>query len=99
MLRAEAGLGMDYRLILSKGGELQPWLKISARQELADNNQVTINNRDRFNNDLSGMRGVFQTGVHAKITDNLTGHLSAGYGDGAGVQSPWRATAGMSWSF
>ncbi|EHO4505538.1 pertactin family autotransporter, partial [Salmonella enterica] len=99
MLRAEVGLGMDYRLILSNGGELQPWLKISARQELADNNQVTINNRDRFNNELSGMRGVFQTGVHAKITDNLTGHLSAGYGDGAGVQSPWRATAGMSWSF
>ncbi|ADO50332.1 autotransporter outer membrane beta-barrel domain-containing protein [[Enterobacter] lignolyticus] len=99
MLRAEAGLGVDYPLTLDNGVKLQPWLKVSVRQALVDDNQITINDSDRFQNDLSGTRGVYQAGIRANITENLTGHLSAGYGDGAGVRSPWRAAAGVSWSF
>ncbi|WIF78746.1 autotransporter outer membrane beta-barrel domain-containing protein [Citrobacter braakii] len=92
-------MGTDYRLALGKSIELQPWLKISVRHEFADNNKVRINNSDYFNNDLSGTRGVYQAGLRTKITDNLMGHVGAGYGNGAGIQSPWRAEAGISWSF
>lgn len=98
-LRAEAGLKTDYSVTLDNGVELQPWLKASVRQEYADNNAVKVNNDGHFVNDQSGMRGVYQAGIRAKFTDNLSGHISAGYGNGADIESPWRVAAGMSWKF
>lgn len=98
-LRVEAGLKTDYSVTLDNGVELQPWLKASVRQEYADNNAVKVNNDGHFVNDQSGTRGVYRAGIRAKFTENLSGQLSASYGNGAGVESPWSASAGISWSF
>ncbi|HEM6741401.1 TPA: autotransporter outer membrane beta-barrel domain-containing protein [Citrobacter farmeri] len=99
MMRAEAGLKTAYRVVLENGIELQPWVKASVRQEYADDNKIKVNDDGRFVNDLSGTRGVYQTGIRAKFTDDLSGHLSASYANGANIESPWRAAAGITWSF
>lgn len=99
IMRAEAGLKADYRMRLDNGVEIQPWLKTSVRQEFADDNRVKVNNDGKFVNDQSGTRGVYQAGLRAKFTNVLSGQLSASYGNGAGVEEPWHAAAGVSWSF
>ncbi|WP_448885080.1 autotransporter outer membrane beta-barrel domain-containing protein [Citrobacter telavivensis] len=97
--RAEAGLKTDYHVTLNNGVEIQPWVKAAVRREYADDNKVNVNDDGHFVNDLSGTRGVYQAGIRAKFTEDLSGHLSASYGNGANVESPWRAAAGISWSF
>lgn len=99
MMRAEAGLKTDYRMTLQNGMTLQPWLKASVNQEFADNNRVSVNDDGQFVNDLSGTRGVYQAGIRASFTDNVSGNLSASYSNGAGVESPWQAAVGVSVSF
>lgn len=99
IVRGEAGVKTDYRTTLKNGAELQPWLKAAVRQEFADNNRVNVNNDGHFVNDLSGTRGVYQAGLRAKFTEDVSGFMSASYSQGANVESPWRAAAGISWSF
>ncbi|EMB4689414.1 autotransporter outer membrane beta-barrel domain-containing protein [Citrobacter farmeri] len=59
----------------------------AARTTLKDNARMEVT------------RGVYQTGIRAKFTEDLSGHLSASYANGANIESPWRAAAGISWSF
>ncbi|EFA4866210.1 autotransporter outer membrane beta-barrel domain-containing protein, partial [Escherichia coli] len=48
---------------------------------------------------LSGMSGVYAAGVRASLTEDVSGHVTVSYGEGAGVESPWTAQAGFSWRF
>ncbi|POT23908.1 autotransporter outer membrane beta-barrel domain-containing protein [Citrobacter freundii] len=60
---------------------------------------MKVNNDGHFVNDLSGTRGVYQAGIRAIFTENLSGQLSSGYGNGANIESPWSTSAGISWTF
>ncbi|RCP96122.1 autotransporter outer membrane beta-barrel domain-containing protein [Escherichia coli] len=74
-------------------------MKAAVRQEYADSNQVKVNDDGKFNNDVAGTRGVYQTGIRSSFTPTLSGHLSVSYGNGAGVESPWNTQAGVVWTF
>ncbi|HEB1787952.1 TPA: AIDA repeat-containing protein [Escherichia albertii] len=95
----ELGATLSYTMRLRNGVEVEPWLKAAARKEFIDDNRVKVNNDGDFVNDLSGKRGVYQAGIKASFSNTLSGHLGISYGNGAGVESPWNAVAGMSWSF
>ncbi|HAP3735890.1 TPA: autotransporter outer membrane beta-barrel domain-containing protein [Escherichia coli] len=99
ILRAEAGTAVSYHMDLQNGTTLEPWLKAAVRQEYADSNQVKVNDDGKFNNDVSGTRGVYQAGIRSSFTPTLSGHLSVSYGNGAGVESPWNTQAGVVWTF
>ncbi len=38
-------------------------------------------------------------GIKASFSSTLSGHLGVGYSNGADVESPWNAVAGVNWSF
>ncbi|KAB3085279.1 autotransporter outer membrane beta-barrel domain-containing protein, partial [Escherichia coli] len=82
-----------------KGAEPELWVKAALREEYADANRVKVNADGDFVNEMSGTSGVYQAGLRASLTENVSGHVTVGYGEGAGVESPWTAQAGFSWRF
>ncbi|HBM7414130.1 TPA: autotransporter outer membrane beta-barrel domain-containing protein, partial [Escherichia coli] len=95
----ELGATLSYNMRLGNGMEVEPWLKAAVRKEFVDDNRVKVNNDGNFVNDLSGRRGIYQAGIKASFSSTLSGHLGVGYSNGAGVESPWNAVAGVNWSF
>ena len=98
LLRGEAGVKGVWRLNV-KGAEPELWVKAALREEYADANRVKVNADGDFVNEMSGTSGVYQAGLWASLTENVSGHVTVGYGEGAGVESPWTAPAGFSWRF
>ncbi len=96
-LLAEGGINVGHEFSV-KSASVIPYLKLAAVQEFANGNDVKVND-DRFVNDLSGTRGVYQFGVNARLTPSLSLHVDAGYMQGSGVESPWAVGVGGSWSF
>ncbi|ELX2369138.1 autotransporter outer membrane beta-barrel domain-containing protein [Salmonella enterica] len=95
----EAGVNVGHKFVLKNGTTLQPYVGAAVTQEFIDDNKVDVNHDGHFTNDLSGTRGVYQTGLRAQVTPNLTAHVSASYAQGANIESPWIANAGVAWSF
>ena len=95
----ELGATLSYNMRLGNGMEVEPWLKAAVRKEFVDDNRVKVNNDGNFVNDLSGRRGIYQAGIKASFSSTLSGHLGVGYSNGADVESPWNAVAGVNWSF
>ncbi|EFB1451992.1 autotransporter outer membrane beta-barrel domain-containing protein, partial [Escherichia coli] len=98
LLRGEAGAKAGWRLQV-KGVEPELWVKAAVRQEYADANRVKVNDDGDFVNTLSGTSGVYAAGVRASLTEDVSGHVTVSYGEGAGVESPWSMQAGFSWRF
>lgn len=96
---AEAGVNAGHKFTLKPGITLQPYAGAAVTQEFISDNQVNVNEDGHFTNDLSGTRGVYQVGLRAQLAKHLTAHLDAAYAQGANVESPWMANAGVSWSF
>ncbi|EPF2244841.1 autotransporter outer membrane beta-barrel domain-containing protein [Citrobacter werkmanii] len=98
-LLAEAGANIGHAFTLKNGATLQPYVGAAVTQEFIDDNNVDVNDDGHFTNDLSGTRGVYQVGLRAQLAPRLNAHISAAYAQGANVESPWIANAGISWSF
>mgnify|MGYP003365311193 CR=1 FL=1 len=96
---AEAGLNAAHAFTLKDGAVLQPFVQLAVTQEFIDDNHVDVNSDGHFDNDLSGTRGVYQLGLNARLTKTLNAHAGAAYAQGANVESPWAASAGLAWSF
>ncbi|BGI52196.1 MAG: hypothetical protein HamCj_05490 [Candidatus Hamiltonella defensa (Ceratovacuna japonica)] len=76
-----------------------PWVDVGAEREFIKNNRVRINQRDSFDNDLSGITGVYSLGLSANISQTWNISATAGYKKGKHVESPWNASLGMSLKF
>ena len=96
---AETGVNVGHKFTLKNGANLQPYAGVAVTQEFIDDNKVDVNDDGYFKNDLSGTRGVYQVGLRAQLTERLTAHVDAAYAQGANVESPWMANAGVAWSF
>ncbi|MBK4362347.1 autotransporter outer membrane beta-barrel domain-containing protein, partial [Candidatus Hamiltonella defensa] len=66
-----------------------PWVDVGAEREFIKNNRVRINQRDSFDNDLSGITGVYSLGLSANISQTWNISATAGYKKGKHVESPW----------
>lgn len=95
-LIGETGVASGYKLNI-KGADVQPYIKIGLAQEFINDNAVKIND-DRFKNDLSGTRGIYQMGINTKV-NSATIHLDVGYSQGSHIETPWTANLGISFSF
>lgn len=98
-IRAEGGLNAGMTFALDNGMTLQPYAGVAITQEFVDDNHVDVNDDGHFTNDLSGTRGLYEVGLRTQLTHNMTAHVNASYANGAGVESPWVANAGVAWSF
>lgn len=93
----EAGVRLGHDVIVNNT-QVQPYLKLAIEREFIDDNEVGVNN-DKFVNDLSGARGIYQVGVNVKLTERLAVHTDVSYSRGNRLESPWNANLGVSWSF
>lgn len=96
-MTAEAGVDLGQTFSLGKT-QVHPWIRLGVEQGLAADSDVKIN-EDHLSTDLSGTRGVYQLGVEARITPQLTAQVQAGYAHGDHVDSPWNAGLGVAWTF
>ncbi|WP_174891368.1 autotransporter outer membrane beta-barrel domain-containing protein [Candidatus Hamiltonella defensa] len=76
-----------------------PWIDVGVEREFIKNNRVRINQRDSFDNDLSGITGAYSLGLSANISETWNISATAGYKKGKHIESPWNASLGMSWKF
>ncbi|WP_052696583.1 autotransporter outer membrane beta-barrel domain-containing protein [Pantoea sp. BL1] len=83
---------------LSQGAQLTPWVRLSAIQELENNNRMTLNDQ-RFNNDLAGTRAEMTLGMSAQLQPDLQLYTEATTSKGRHISSPWNAAFGVRWSW
>ncbi|AWK17413.1 autotransporter outer membrane beta-barrel domain-containing protein [Candidatus Williamhamiltonella defendens] len=76
-----------------------PWVDVGAEREFIKNNRVRINQRDSFDNDLSGITGAYSLGLSANMSETFNVSATAGYKKGKHIESPWSASLGMGWKF
>ncbi|AYB49904.1 hypothetical protein CJJ19_10735 (plasmid) [Candidatus Williamhamiltonella defendens] len=65
-----------------------PWIDVGAEREFIKNNRVRINQRDSFDNDLSGITGAYSLGLSANISQTWNISATAGYKQGKHIESP-----------
>ena len=85
-------------LTLSQGAQLTPWVRLSAIQELENNNRMTLNDQ-RFSNDLAGTRAEMTLGMSAQLQPDLQLYTEAATSKGRHMNSPWNAAFGVRWSW
>jgi len=107
-LQAESGTGRSQQaalhaalgkaLTLENGMILQPWLRVSAIQELENRNNTQINGY-RFNNDLSGARAQLTAGLAAQLRQDTQVYAEASTAKGRHIEQPWHTAVGVRWSW
>ena len=88
-----AGHGFDTR-----AGTFAPFVKVALADELENGNSVQIND-DELENDLSGTREIYQTGVNATFAHGIAAGVNVSYMHGRHIEQPYSVNAGISFSF
>lgn len=93
-----AGLQVGHTLTLN-GTAVEPYVRVALEHEFIDNNKVTINRVDDFQNDLSGSRGALHMGLNVGFSNALSLQLNAGYRNGRHIEAPWTVNFNLSYQF
>ncbi|MCU6164898.1 autotransporter outer membrane beta-barrel domain-containing protein [Enterobacter roggenkampii] len=79
--------------------EFKPYLSAAVVQEFADSNEVTINERNRFDNDVKGTSGKYGLGASVNVGKDVTLYGEANYRQGSNIETPIQGLAGIRVSF
>lgn len=83
---------------VGNGKVIQPYVSAAMGYEFAKNNEVQVNN-NVFNNDLSGARAEFGTGVAVAFSEVLQAHVDFDYEKGEYIEKPWGVSFGLRYSW
>jgi outer membrane autotransporter protein len=83
---------------LEQGRVLQPYLRAAWAHEFAKSNEVQVNN-NVFNNDLSGSRAEFGTGVAVSMTQDFHMHADFEYSRGRNFEQPFGVNFGVRYNW
>lgn len=97
-LQGKVGTLVGRTFELADGGMIQPYARVAAVHEFADDNQVKVNG-NRFNNNLAGSRGEVGVGVAAAWTDKWSGHAEFDYSNGEKLEQPWGVNLGVRYNW
>lgn len=98
-LKAEIGTTLGKEFTLPNGGNAKPYIRLAASQEFIKNNDVTINNTERFTNDMSGLTGKYGIGMNTNIVKDLDMYGEFNYAKGNKLETPYSGTVGIRYSF
>lgn len=93
-LLGSLGMRVGRTFNFEKGVSVQPYLKGSWEHEFEENNQVTVNN-NVFNNNLSGSRAAWGTGLAVSMSQALQGHAEFDYIKGKNFEQPYGISLGL----
>ncbi|WPN49350.1 MULTISPECIES: autotransporter outer membrane beta-barrel domain-containing protein [unclassified Pseudomonas] len=95
----EAGATAGRTFDMDNGMKAQPYVRAALQQEFINNNRVTVNHDNQFNNDLSGSRGVLGAGIALAVTKDLQVHADVDYSKGEHIEKPYGLNLGVRWAF
>ncbi|WP_256576060.1 MULTISPECIES: autotransporter outer membrane beta-barrel domain-containing protein [unclassified Pseudomonas] len=97
-LLGKAGATFGRNFDIGNGAVAQPYVRAAIAHEFANNNEVKVNN-NVFNNDLSGSRAEFGTGVAVALSDKWQVHVDLDYANGKHIEQPWGGNVGLRYSW
>lgn len=79
--------------------EFKPYVSAAVVQEFADSNEVTINARNRFDNNQNGTSGKYGLGSSANVGKNTTLYGEINYRQGSHIEEPIQGVLGLKFAF
>ncbi|HDT2093162.1 TPA: autotransporter outer membrane beta-barrel domain-containing protein, partial [Enterobacter roggenkampii] len=73
--------------------EFKPYLSAAVVQEFANSNDVTINERNRFDNNVKGTSGKYGLGASVNVGKDVTLYGEANYRQGSQIETPIQGVA------
>ncbi|PHI29104.1 autotransporter outer membrane beta-barrel domain-containing protein [Budvicia aquatica] len=98
-MKAEIGTTFGKSFLLDNGSQVKPYARVAASHEFKKNNSVTINDTERFNNDMSGSVGKYGVGVSAQLGEQWSTFAEVNYAKGSSVEMPYSGNIGVRYSF
>lgn len=95
----EAGTTVGRNFNMGNGMVAQPYVRVAVQHEFINNNRVTVNADNQFNNDLSGTRGVLGAGVAVALTQDLQVYAGYDYSHGKYIEKPYDLNVGARWTW
>ncbi|KHA70514.1 hypothetical protein NZ35_25425 [Pseudomonas chlororaphis] len=93
-LLGSVGMKVGRTFNVEKNVSIQPYLTGSLEHEFAENNEVKVNN-NVFNNNLSGSRVAWGTGLAVSVSKSLQGHAEFDYIKGRNFEQPYGFSLGL----
>ncbi|WP_242207144.1 MULTISPECIES: autotransporter outer membrane beta-barrel domain-containing protein [unclassified Pseudomonas] len=93
-LLGSVGMKVGRTFNVEKNVSIQPYLKGSLEHEFAENNEVKVND-NVFNNNLSGSRVAWGTGLAVSVSKSLQGHAEFDYIKGRNFEQPYGFSLGL----
>lgn len=90
----EAGAKLSGKFSLGST-EFKPYLSAAVVQEFANSNDVTINERNRFDNNVKGTSGKYGLGASVNVGKDVTLYGEANYRQGSQIETPIQGVAGV----
>ncbi|MFZ5294095.1 autotransporter outer membrane beta-barrel domain-containing protein [Enterobacter bugandensis] len=75
--------------------EFKPYLSAAVLQEFANSNEVTINERNHFDNNVKGTSGKYGLGASVNVGKDVTLYGEANYRQGSQIETPIQGVAGI----
>ncbi|RAU51694.1 autotransporter outer membrane beta-barrel domain-containing protein [Pseudocitrobacter sp. RIT415] len=103
-MKAKTGTGSSYKL---EGGiklgttfevktyEIKPFIKASVVNEFAKSNQVIINEKFAFDNNVDGLSGKYGVGASVQLSKNVLLYSEFNYVKGQHIESPAQGVLGV----
>ncbi|WP_454835963.1 autotransporter outer membrane beta-barrel domain-containing protein [Pseudomonas lini] len=92
---AEAGMTVGRNFALGNSRVVQPYVRAAVLHEFINNNRVTVNENNVFNNDLSGTRGQLGVGVALALSEVFQVHADFDYAKGEHIEQPYGVNVGL----
>lgn len=93
-IAAEAGSKAGTQFSLGSA-EVKPYFRAGLVQEMAKSNEVKINNRNSFDNNVNGTSGKYGAGTTVNFAPNTTFYSEVNYRQGSHIESPLQGVAGI----
>ncbi len=98
-VKGELGITLGRKFSLASGALIQPYARLAVRQEFMKNNDVIINDTERFANDMSGITGRYGLGVTASLNERWSAYGELNYEMGSHIETPYSGHIGFRYSF
>lgn len=98
-LASELGVHLGKDFTLSNNSTLSPYIKATWSHEFMDNNNVWVNDINKFETNFSGDVAKFGLGLNVQINKTFSAFSEMNYAKGSKVETPMHANIGIRYNF
>lgn len=98
-LASEVGIHLGKDFIVSNNSQISPYIKAAWGHEFIDNNDVFINDINKFETNFSGDVMKYGLGLNVQVNKTLSAFSEMNYAKGSKVETPMHANLGIRYNF